>query len=87
MNSDPQNVKDLINNNLAQANSTLTRIRNTNNPKIDIHRRNISSIKNNQNNYRPVLMNLVKKLTKSSPKEANDRIRDENIAIATLNRR
>ncbi|MBK8807210.1 MAG: DUF4407 domain-containing protein [Bacteroidales bacterium] len=86
LNSDPQNVKDLINNNLAQANSTLTRIRNTNNPKIDIHRRNISSIKNNQNNYRPVLDEFGKEVDKKLTKEANDRIRDENIAIATLNR-
>lgn len=86
LNTDPQNVKDLINNDLAQANNTLTRIRNTNNPKIDNHRRSISSIKNNQNNYRQVLDEFGKVIDNRLTKEANDRIRDENNAIGTFNR-
>lgn len=86
LNTDPQNVKDLINNDLVQANYTLNRVRNTNNPRIDNHRGNISSIRYNQNNYRPILDNNGNVIDNRLTKEANDKIRDENIAIGTLNR-
>jgi len=86
LNTDPQNVKDLINNDLAQANNTLIRIKNTNNPKIEKHRSNIRSIRNNQNNYRPVSDDNGIFIENRLTKEANDKIRDENNAIGTLNR-
>lgn len=86
LNTDPQNVKDLINNDLAQANNALNRIRNSNNPKIENHRRNISSIRNNQSNYRPILDENGNFIENRLTKEANAKIRNENNAIGTLNR-
>lgn len=86
LNTDPQNVKDLINNDLAQANNTLTRIKNTNIEKIENHNSNIRSIRNNQNNYRPVTDENGNFIENRLTKEANDKIRDENNAIGTLNR-
>ncbi|MDR0863565.1 MAG: DUF4407 domain-containing protein [Candidatus Symbiothrix sp.] len=85
--TDPQNVKDLINNDLAQANATLTRINNINNPKINQHRQNITSIRNNQNYKRPVYDSDGTTIVRYDlTKEANDKIQNENSAIGVLNR-
>lgn len=86
LNSDPQNVKDLINNDLAQANSTLNRIKNINSRKIENHTSNIRSIRSNQNNYRPVMDGNGNFIENRLTKEANDKIRYENNAIGALNR-
>jgi hypothetical protein len=49
--TDPQNVKDLISNDLARANSELTIVKNTNNPKITANENERNRIKNNPNSY------------------------------------
>jgi hypothetical protein len=84
--TDPQNVKDLINNELAQANSALERINNTNNPKIENCRRNITTIRNNSSNYRPILDKEGNFIENRLTKEANDKIRTENRNISELQR-
>jgi len=49
--TDPQNVKDLINKNLAQANAALERIKNVNNTKIKSNENERYEIWTNPNNY------------------------------------
>ncbi len=85
LNSDPQNVKDLINNELLQANSALSRIKKANSPKIENHRNRIRSIKNDQRNYRSVLDDQGNVVDNQLTKEANDKIAFENRAIGVLN--
>lgn len=86
LNTDPQNVKDLINKDLEQAKSALSRIKGINNSKIEKHRTIISSIKDNQNNYRPVRDASGNVIENKLTKEANDKIAIENRAIGTLNK-
>lgn len=86
LNTDPQNVKDLINNDLAKANKNLTQIRSTNNPKIDNHEKNITSIKDDQNNYRYVTVDNGNSIENRLTKAAEDKIRYEKNAIYVLNR-
>lgn len=49
--TDPQNVKDLINNDLLRANNELTRIKNLNNPKIKANENARYGIYKNPNSY------------------------------------
>lgn len=72
--TDPQIVKDIIKNELANANLALKDIKNLNNPKIKNHEQAISNIKANQSNYRDVQDINGNVAYRSLTKEANDNI-------------
>lgn len=85
LSSDPQNVVNLINNDLAKANSALVTTRTTNTPKINQHRQNITTIRQNQSHYRDVKDSLGNVIDRRLTADANQKIRNENNAIGELN--
>jgi hypothetical protein len=82
--TDPQNVKDLISNDLARANSELSATQHANQQRIDNHNQSIRNIKNNQSNYRPIYDADNNNVGQSLTKEANDNIRSHNAEIRRL---
>ncbi|MDR0894527.1 MAG: DUF4407 domain-containing protein [Prevotellaceae bacterium] len=71
--TDPQNVKDLINNDLASANSELSSIKNKNNPKINANKEEINAIHNNSESYIYTIDSLGNKINAGYTQEARDR--------------
>jgi hypothetical protein len=82
--TDPQNVKDLINNDLAKTNSELSATQRANQPRIDNHNQLIRNIRNNQSNYRPTYDAYNNVIGQSLTKEANDNIKSHKIEIGRL---
>lgn len=81
---DPQNVIDLKEEKRL-AEQKLANKRKENSSLVQKHRKDIASIKNNQNNYRPIYDNDGNIVEQSLTKEANEKIAFHNRAIRGLN--